>query len=300
MFRPTVFLGSAAESIEIVDAIQNALDHYADVIPWHHSFAPSSNTLDALTEKLDVCDFGVFAVDPLDISIVRANEKSIARDNVIFELGLFIGRFGKDRSFMVKPRGANISLPSDLNGINPVDRQSTAPNGWRAAVNGACADIRAAMQKQGYHPQRLAPLTALVDAYLNAEAIENENARVAHMNALFDKMKEAFQNAPRHRPISKDPFVHTDEHKYLIAYAAAVSENPEIEDVDRLLLIKPGHIQYGNAQHKFVDAIEAIFGLHGIESKKLREIVDWAEKMPKPETHLQPKIARLKSKLAGV
>ncbi|RYD39910.1 MAG: cyclic nucleotide-binding protein, partial [Verrucomicrobiaceae bacterium] len=39
------------------------------------------------------------------------------RDNVVFELGFFMGRLGKARSFLVERRGEEVKLPSDLLGL---------------------------------------------------------------------------------------------------------------------------------------------------------------------------------------
>lgn len=298
MFRPTVFIASAAESLDVVNAIQAVLDYKVDLIPWQLSFPVSSYTIASLTSNLDKCDFGVFVMDPLDSAVTRNEDRSIARDNVIFELGMFIGRLGLDRAFVVKPKDRDLSLPSDLNGVTLVDRLPEAQNGWPIAVNGACTKMWDAMQNLGFHSQRLEPLTGLVAAYDLAEKIKDPDERVNHMNRIFDEMKDVFQNAPRGKTIAKAPFAASDR-RYLIAYAAGVIENPTLSDCKLLCSINPNHIRYGNAQHKFAEAIERLFALPDADQGGRKAMVKWLQSIPNPETHLQKRIDALLQKLAS-
>jgi hypothetical protein len=66
----------------------------------------------------------------------------------VFELGLFMGRLGKQRCFWVVARGDRAPhIPTDLIGINTAS--FTPRENLRAAVGSACADIKHAIRKVG-------------------------------------------------------------------------------------------------------------------------------------------------------
>lgn len=60
-------------------------------------------------------DFGIMIFAKDDITTVRGEEFETPRDNVLFEYGLFLGRVGSDKAFIVAEEG--IKLPSDLLGV---------------------------------------------------------------------------------------------------------------------------------------------------------------------------------------
>jgi predicted nucleotide-binding protein len=51
---------------------------------------------------------------------VRDEDWPTPRDNVIFELGFFMGRLGRSRAILMEPRGERLKLPSDLAGITTI------------------------------------------------------------------------------------------------------------------------------------------------------------------------------------
>jgi len=149
---PAVFVASSVESLELAYAIQEELEHNADVTVWSQGiFTLSSNTIDDLIATLNNSDFAIFVLTPNDVVKIRQQEVSVARDNVVFELGLFIGRLGKERCFIVSPRDqTDLHLPSDLAGINTAAFNPNRPDGnLRAALGPASNQMRTAMKRLG-------------------------------------------------------------------------------------------------------------------------------------------------------
>lgn len=149
--KPRIFIGSSVESIPIADAINENLDHSAEVTIWRNgTFELSSTTIESLIKKASSVDFAIFIFSPDDITIMRSNEKKTTRDNVIFELGLFIGKIGVNRCFIVKPRGNELHLPSDLLGLTTADFEANRSDGDLAsALNHACSQIKKSVKKYG-------------------------------------------------------------------------------------------------------------------------------------------------------
>jgi predicted nucleotide-binding protein len=65
-------------------------------------------------DKAEEFDFAVLALTPDDMIQSRGKSQESPRDNVLIELGLFIGVVGRKRTFIVYNRAADIKLPSDM------------------------------------------------------------------------------------------------------------------------------------------------------------------------------------------
>lgn len=150
--KPRVFIGSSSEDLAVANAIQARLDYVAEPIVWDQNiFHLSQYSLESLVRELDRSDFAIFVFAPNDIAKLRGRTQRIARDNVVFELGLFIGRLGRHRSFFVMPRQEpNFHLPTDLLGLTPATYNANrSDESMDAAVAPACRQIVAQMNELG-------------------------------------------------------------------------------------------------------------------------------------------------------
>src|SRR5262245_65842184 len=100
--RPSVFVGSSSEGLRIAQAVQVLLDQACEVEVWSQGvFGLTQGTLESLVLALDRFDFAVLVLTADDLAISRGAERAIARDNVVFEVGLFVGALGRDRYFLI-------------------------------------------------------------------------------------------------------------------------------------------------------------------------------------------------------
>lgn len=151
MRNPRVFIGSSVESLPIAEAISENLEFEAEVTIWRSgTFNLSSTALDDLIKKSKSVDFSIFIFSPDDLMVMRSREQYVVRDNVVFELGLFIGSIGKERCFIVKPRGVDLHFPSDLLGINPTDyNPNRSDNDLVSSLNYASNQIKREIKEKG-------------------------------------------------------------------------------------------------------------------------------------------------------
>jgi len=149
--KSKVFIGSSREGVNIADAIHANLTYEAECTVWKDGvFQLSENTLSSLVRVLRESDFGVFVFSPDDVTLMRGEQNSVVRDNVLFELGLFIGRLGPERCyFLIPDNAAGLRLPSDLAGVTPGRYEGSRSDGnWMAALNPACMQIKMMIARQ--------------------------------------------------------------------------------------------------------------------------------------------------------
>ena len=115
---PTIFIGCSAEALDVARAIQKCLKSDAYCRIWDQgAFGLSDTFIDALIKNLDEADFAIFIYAADDIVVSKGSKLSTVRDNVVFETGLFMGRLGRKRTYIIKPSFPIIRVPTDLAGV---------------------------------------------------------------------------------------------------------------------------------------------------------------------------------------
>jgi hypothetical protein len=150
LVNPTLFIGSSSESLDIAYAAQRNLEDVAEVVVWTQGiFELTKSYLESLLNALEDSEFGLFIFGADDLIKIRGSEMRTARDNVVFELGLFIGRLGRERTFILMPKSSgDFHLPSDLLGVSTATfRPPSRPERLQAALGPACHDIRLAIRR---------------------------------------------------------------------------------------------------------------------------------------------------------
>jgi hypothetical protein len=158
MAKPSLFIGSSEEGIDLARSVRAALEPDAEVTLWKDGFfRPGSTYIDSLINSLSRFDFAILVLRPEDLVVSRDVGTFGPRDNVIFELGLFMGRLGKERTFMLHQANTPIKLPSDLAGVAAATYQwPREDNDYRNAVGGACDSIRKIIGDLGFSETKVA------------------------------------------------------------------------------------------------------------------------------------------------
>lgn len=146
--KPSMFIGSSSEGKRIAETIQMVLDEEIHCTVWNQGvFGLSGGTLESLVAAIDDYDFATLVLTPDDLLEKRDLKGRGPRDNVLFELGLFMGALGRDRTFIVHSRTTPPMLPSDLAGITPATYEERS--NLEAALGPACTRIKRAIESKG-------------------------------------------------------------------------------------------------------------------------------------------------------
>lgn len=120
--KKRLFIGSSSEELKLANAAKQILETEFDVTVWNDRvwdtavFRINQNFLsDLLTATLKF-DFGLLLGTTDDKVSYRGTDVLQPRDNILFELGLFVGRLGVDKCAFVIEK--DLKILSDLQGIS--------------------------------------------------------------------------------------------------------------------------------------------------------------------------------------
>nr|MBC8361625.1 nucleotide-binding protein [Candidatus Desulfatibia profunda] len=152
--KPKVFIGSSTEGLEVARGIELQLEHDAEVTVWKDGvFGLGRGTLESLVLALDEFDFAILVLTADDMIISRDEKIQSPRDNILLELGMFIGRLGRERTFIVFNRDKDLKLPSDLAGVTMADYGDRQDGNLVASLGPPSTKIRYAIRSHGTFPK---------------------------------------------------------------------------------------------------------------------------------------------------
>ncbi len=250
--KPTVFIASSSEALSVAEAVHIKLDTELRPKLWENAFDLSSMTITTLISKTKEADYAVFVFHPDDKSLIREKEYSSVRDNVILELGMFIGALGLEKCFILVPKSSESTfrLPTDLAGITAsfYDDQDVDVSD---ALTSSCAKIKQIIKKLEARKTEIATTT---ESGVLKEQLSHAQSQLWSINHDVQRSKEQSQS-----------FLESIKgHFFSIAKPATPAELKFWEDGAKGSYLKDIKIQKHNVY--FVDKDVIIPPLHGANS----------------------------------
>lgn len=148
---PRVFIGASSEAKRVADTLQDLLRRHKVCDPhvWDQgTFRLTDNFLESLIKEAGAADFAILLATQDDA--IAGRDQMVPRDNVMLELGLFIGALGRERTILVADHSAGgIKLPSDMSGITHAPYSTDSTNNLRAALSGVALQITEHIEEVG-------------------------------------------------------------------------------------------------------------------------------------------------------
>lgn len=139
-----IFIISSVEALEVGRIVKRTFE-YDDVVTtlWTDGvFKAGSYAVDALEQELEDADFAIAIAHADDLAAFRGVTWPVPRDNVVFELGLFMGRLGRSRAILMEPQAEKVRLPSDLSGVTTIRYNYEKGRDAVALMGPACDRLR--------------------------------------------------------------------------------------------------------------------------------------------------------------
>ena len=155
-----IFVASSSEreplAQEFATLVETALGTGAMVELWRSKFDFSDTAIESLESIAEEADFAIIVMTGDDVTISRDKESMSPRDNLVLELGLFIGALGRKRSFVLREDKNNLKLPTDILGITVVTFNNSSAAELTKSLQTQSRRLAAQITKSGIRPKWLA------------------------------------------------------------------------------------------------------------------------------------------------
>jgi predicted nucleotide-binding protein len=139
--KPSLAIFSSRSLIPVANGVRENLRREFEVTPWTEGFFRSNElSLNTFLKQLLCFDGAVVLLGADDTQVTSAGNVMVPRDNVIFELGACMARFGTQKTFFICPEKPQISLPSYFQAFYPLTYEGRSDN-YQAATGAACCSI---------------------------------------------------------------------------------------------------------------------------------------------------------------
>lgn len=142
--NPRIFVVSSKESGNIRDVLVEKLTAVADVVPWNRDdlWVPGKFILQVLLDFPHMYDFAIAVYGADDNVHYRGKDTNQARDNVIFETGMFMAHLGYERTFVIVPEKPKVRVLTDLSGLITLSyKEPNQKTGLSGSLDSLCEKI---------------------------------------------------------------------------------------------------------------------------------------------------------------
>ncbi len=148
MDKSKIFIASSGRTLVLAEKLRDELrTEFCEATLWSEEgqLQPGETIIEMLEGAAEQYDFAVIILAKDDVMTGGKGEILKARDNCVFEAGLFMSAIGRQRCFLVNSVSQS-DLPSDLNGIISIPFGEPANLQDRSACAQAIAEVAAQLK----------------------------------------------------------------------------------------------------------------------------------------------------------
>jgi hypothetical protein len=179
---PRLFISSSPKGLEVAEYLQQALEgHCEATLPEQGVFVLGQSPLESLASACKHSDFAAFVLTPDDMFTKRGYRKRAPRENVLFEIGFFMGGLGRHRTFIVYCHEDESALPSHLRGVTLATFRKRVDENMEATISPVAIKIREAIEKIRTSDSAQTSTRNMLRDFVKHNNVVNELKQAHHM-----------------------------------------------------------------------------------------------------------------------